>query len=152
MKILMVGLTSILLLSSNVMAESAVDKVWLNFGGISKHLGNAHRKFNEVNNGFGLEADIKDYTVSAGVYSNSIGKESRYFAVEKMFLQYKEIKFGLSAGVVDGYEYKNGAPFPVVLPSARWDGETVGVRALFIPPVDDLVTAAVAIQFRVVLK
>lgn len=138
-------------LACTVTASTAAD-MWLNIGGISKHLNAGDRQFNEVNNGFGIEVEAKGITGSTGVYRNSVGTESRYAAVEKLIFTRGQIGAGVSIGVVDGYPYRNGGLFPTVLPVVRWDGDTVGIRALLIPPIDDRVTAAVALQFRIRIK
>lgn len=134
---------------------AAYADAWLNVGGVSTHFGATQdngQPFNAINSGLGIEADIKGVTVSAGVYRNSIDRQSRYMAAEKMLLERGRFGFGVSAGVVDGYYYRDGGPMPMILPVARWDGDTIGLRALFIPPVDSRVTAAVAIQVRLRIR
>lgn len=126
--------------------------MWVNLGGVSRHFDTGNTQFNEVNNGFGLEVGVKGVTVSAGVYHNSIARESRYAMVEKILASARQFGVGLSIGTLDGYYFRDGGFFPVILPTLRWDGDMIGMRMLFVPPVDDKVTAAIALQFRILVK
>lgn len=143
---------AVVFITAMTLTMPAIADMWLNVGGLSKHFGEREQRFNEINNGFGIEVETKGITASAGVYRNSIDRSSRYALVEKLFLTRDRFGIGLSAGLVDGYYYRDGGFFPVILPMARWDGDTLGIRAIFIPPVDDRVVSAFALQFRIRIK
>lgn len=141
-------INNLILVSMLLFPIAAQADTWLNYGGISQHFGTNGQKFNEFNHGFGIETDLKGLTISTGFYNNSIYKRSHYVAIEKILFSHGEFGIGVQAGVVDGYYINDGGFFATILPTIRWDGETFGIRAFVIPPIDDKVVGAVAVQFR----
>lgn len=91
---------------------------------------------NERNNlGVGLELDVAhNVRVIAGQYKNSGWETSRYFGVTWLPFSQGPVRFGLAAGMVNGYSDVNGGGyFPVAMPTVAIEYERIGINIVVAP-------------------
>jgi hypothetical protein len=150
-QVLIVGLVWMLLLAASSIQSCRASELWVNTGGVSYHFDRS-KPFNEVHAGMGVEWRAnEDLSVMAGFHKNSINLRSRYASVQYQPLHVAGIKFGVSAGLLDGYPLKkDGGAFFAAIPMATWEGKSFGVNVGVIPNIPKQhVDGAVVIQFKV---
>ena len=129
---------------------SSVDQaqLWINVGGFSYHL-ERDQRFNEKNAGFGLEWRTSDEVAyMAGLYRNSVGKNTQYVALNWQPWQIGPVRLGAAWGVMNGYpSISHGGSFFAALPIASMEGKRFGVNLGFIPKLGK-VQSAVVLQFK----
>lgn len=150
-KVLTVLLTWFLLFATILVQNSCkASELWVNTGGVSYHFDRA-KSFNEVHAGVGVEWRAnEDISVMAGFHKNSLNLRSRYASVQYQPLSIAGIKFGVSAGALDGYPLKrDGGAFFAAIPMATWEGKRFGVNVGVIPDMPKQhVDGAVVVQFK----
>lgn len=123
-------------------------QLWINLGGFSRHLsGNAH--FNERNVGIGLEwRTSHEVAYMAGVYRNSVGKDTQYISLNWQPWQMGPVRLGAAIGVMNGYpSIRQGRSFFAAMPFASLEGRHVGLNVGLIPKLGD-VQSAVVVQLK----
>ena len=127
-------------------------ELWLNVGGFSRHF-NRQAGHNENNLGLGLEyRTSEELSFMAGVYHNSVRKNTTYAAVNWQPLSMGAFKLGAAVGLMNGYPAMNrGGTFFAALPMATYEGRRFGVNLGLIPSMKD-VDGAVILQFKVRLN
>lgn len=146
----------LILLSASANADTSELKIQIN--GRSVHFCDACR-FNEANTGLGLEVDwesrgLGDVNfVTAGGIINSLGYESWYVGTGKRWRFIDagvKAEIGFLAGIV-GYPTHTDMNYmtPVLLPVLHIGYRRVGVNVLYIPPINDKVTAALLFQLTI---
>lgn len=126
-------------------------QVWLNFGGVSHHFDRS-KKYNERNNGLGLEIRVSpDASLMAGQYKNSVGKTTSYFGGTYQPFHVGNAKFGAAIGVMNGYQrINNGGLFPMAIPMMTYEAGRVGVNVGVIPNIQKHgVDGAVIFQLKI---
>ena len=83
--------------------------------------------------GLGLVCERGDAVAAAGVFSNSIGRESRYLAAGWQPLTVGPARVGFLAGAMDGYAYRNGRAFPFAALTVSVPAGPVTARFMVIP-------------------
>ncbi len=121
--------------------------LWLNPGLYSYHLDRT-AGFRSQNWGAGLQSNLReDVSVLAGSYINSDNLRSHYAGVAWQPLAWQEVRFGLVAGLLDGYPaMRNRGWFPAALPWVSIRGERIGVNLTYFPNFPHGVHAAFAAQ------
>lgn len=152
MQVLMAGLAWMLILSacSIQSCKAAENEFWINTGGVSRHFDRS-KNFNEVHPGVGIEWRAnEDISVMAGFHRNSLSLRSNYLSAQYQPLHLAGIKFGVSAGLLDGYPLKeNGGAFFAAIPMATWEGKTFGFNLGVIPNIPrQHIDGAVVLQFK----
>lgn len=130
--------------------KAAENEFWVNTGGVSRHFDRS-KNFNEVHPGVGIEWRAnEDLSVMVGFHKNSLNLRSNYLSVQYQPLHLAGIKFGVSAGLLDGYPLKkDGGAFFAAIPMATWEGKTFGVNVGVIPNIPKQhVDGAVVLQFK----
>jgi hypothetical protein len=123
---------------------------WVNVGGVSRHF-NRSKNFNEVHPGLGVEWRAnEDLSVMVGFHKNSLNLRSRYVSVQYQPLHIVGIKFGVSAGLLDGYPLKrDGGAFFAAIPMATVEWKTFGINVGVIPNIPKQhVDGAIVVQFK----
>ncbi len=134
-----VCLAAILPLSLAANAQGApVGKWQLSIGGLSYHIPH-DRPRNEVNYGLGVEYQwTKNTAFQAGFYENSGYSRSKYLFVQYHPFELFNVRFGATAGLVDGYPTLNDGKFaPVVVATFSKQWERMGINGIFMPPLKD---------------
>jgi len=98
-----------------------------------------NKKHNEDNWGLGVERNLtRDWTAAAGFYDNSYDKRSVYAGMIWAPVHVGHFHFGLSGGIVDGYEKH---PFSFFLfPIMAVQGKNYGINLALVPSVHDSYT------------
>jgi hypothetical protein len=150
-KVLTIMLTWLILFVTLFVQNSCeASELWINTGAVSRHFDRA-KQFNEVHPGLGVEWRAnEDLSVMAGFHKNSLNLRSRYASVQYQPLHIAGIKFGVSAGLLDGYPLKkDGGAFFAAIPMATWEGKTFGFNVGVIPNIPKQhVDGAVVVQFK----
>lgn len=150
LQVLLFGLLWMLLLAVSSIQNCSASELWLNTGGVSYHF-DRKKDFNETHAGLGVEWRAnEDLSVMAGFHENSLNLRSRYASVQYQPLHIAGIRFGVSAGLLDGYPLKKGGgAFFAVIPMATFEGKTFGFNIGVIPdmPKQD-VDGTVVIQLK----
>jgi hypothetical protein len=126
----------------------ATAQVWLNVGGFSRHF-DRNRGFNEHNLGLGLEYRTSpELSYMAGIYYNSVRKNTTYAAVNWQPWSVGPFKVGAAIGFMNGYPAVNsGGTFFAALPMVSYEGRRFGVNFGLIPSTKN-VEGAVTLQFK----
>ena len=126
----------------------ADSSVWLNMGGVSWHPGTAG--MNGRNGGMGLEWSLNDKRfAAAGMYHNSLDQTSHYIAHGWRAYQHNAaISGGMVAGVIDGYQWRNGRIIPLAAPYITVEGTHVAVNVIIIPKIEKHIATTVAFQIK----
>jgi hypothetical protein len=132
------ALICLCLLARHAQAEST--SYWLNVGGLSAH---DHGKHNGFNPALGIEARTSDvWAFGAGMYRNSQFRTTHYagaiYTPVGFATDTAQVRFGLQAGVVDGYQFRNGGVIPAAAAVASVRFETVSVQLAYVPAVERL--------------
>ena len=138
---------------SVALAAEPVDppRNWLHLGAVSYHFNRA-ANYNEINPGLGIEHQFNArHSLSAGAYRNSERRNTIYALYGYTPLQIGPVKFGVLAGLANGYSANNGNVFPVVLPIAMIERGRFGVNFTVIPSIREKVQGGLALQFKIKL-
>ena len=109
-------------------------EVWLTAPIASYHFSEREGKgkYEQFNPGLGLEYAFNErWRLGAGTYRSSIRTDASYLGAMYLPVTYKSLRFGLSAGVVSGYETNLS---PILAPTAVFEWKRFGFNILFIPP------------------
>lgn len=93
--------------------------------------------------GIGVLCRIETVSFGAGVYSNSVGKPSKYATGAWQPFKIGPVAVGAFAGVVDGYRANNGGFIPMAGLAASWGH----IHVIAWPKYKDYTPAVVAISF-----
>jgi hypothetical protein len=147
-------LTTLILSALAATAHADATPDYLNLGGPSYHFDERGRRvhgYNETNLGLGLTWEKRDVPVlgevdlSTGLYRNSQRHTTVYATASKLPLEFLGARWGITGGLVSGYERAN--VLPMLAPTACWKYAC----AVVIPPIKDHNTGALSIQFRIPL-
>jgi hypothetical protein len=121
-------------------AQAEPTSYWINVGGLSAH---DHGKHNGFNPALGIEARTSDvWAFGAGMYRNSQFHTTHYAGAIYTPLGFAtdtaRVRFGLQAGVVDGYQVNNGGVIPAAAAVASVRFEAVSVQLAYVPAVERL--------------
>lgn len=83
--------------------------------------------------GLGVVCERDSLIGAAGLFSNSIGKTSRYIAGGAQPLQLGPVRVGAVAGFMDGYAYRGGRSFPFAAITVSAPLGAVTARLMVIP-------------------
>lgn len=116
---------------------SASAESWLTMPAYSWHFSgreDGKGSYETMNTGLGLEHVVTpSFRVAAGIYRNSVRRDSGYFGVGYLPLQLGPVRIGASAGVVSGY---TSNLLPVLVPTLTIEGKQFGVNLLVVPPAE----------------
>ena len=134
------------------MPDFDISKLWLSPGLSSYHTDRA-AKFNEDNRGFGAEYDLADKAkLFAGMFRNSVNKDSRYAGVSLSTPLLENLRAGLLLGAIDGYpDVHHGHIFPLAAPMLSYEGKHAGLNLLALPkvgPVSPVIAAQMKFRFN----
>lgn len=116
-------------------AREPPEGMWqLQLGGISYHI--SHDKgYNERNFGLAVEYQLLPSTaLDVGFYRNSLGRNSRYVLAQIQPFELLSVKFGVTAGVIDGYKAHNGGFGKIIFPSFSKQFDHFGIYGIVVPP------------------
>lgn len=85
--------------------------------------------------------------LGAGVFSNSIGKVSKYAAIGVQPIEIGSVKVGAYFGVVDGYVYNEGKPFVFGAGFVSWRLDKIELNLSVIPLVEGVTPFTVGFSF-----
>ncbi len=125
--------------------------IWVSPGFLTWHSAQpADRDLEGRNLGFGLDWQWStDQRLTLGRFRNSDGRPSRYLALYHQPLTVGSWRFGVVAGVMDGYpHYHHGRAFPAILPVASWEQGRWGIDTAFIPTINDRLYGGVSVKLR----
>lgn len=126
-----------------LIASSAFADTFLTLPAVSYHL-QRHKGYNEINTGVGFEHDVaEDWRMGAGVYRNSIRKDSYYAGAIYAPYSLFGVKIGTSLGIVTGY----GNPLPMAIPTFMYEGREYGANVVVVPPVG-VKTGVIGLQLK----
>jgi hypothetical protein len=131
--------------------RSADHRVWVSPGFLTWHASEpANRTLEGRNPGIGLDWQWSaEQRLSIGRFRNSDREPSRYGALYHQPLVYGPWRIGLALGVMDGYpNYRQGRPFPAILPVASWEQLQWAVDWAFIPTISDRLYGGVSFRLR----
>lgn len=120
---------------------------------ISASLGSYHfnrtTEHQEINWGWGLEQSLTDdLKFVLGSYNNSDFDRSHYMGITYLPLEYNKVKFGVVAGLIDGYKFiNNGSYGPMISPVIEYEYKRVGFNLLVVPPLQGA-TGLVGLQVK----
>lgn len=83
--------------------------------------------------GVGMVCEKGDLVAAGGVFSNSIGSRSRYLAGGWQPIQMGPVRIGAIAGMIDGYEHRDGKPIPFAALTASVPVGAIVARFMLIP-------------------
>lgn len=133
---------------------SAESSFWVTSGFYSHHFASA--QYNEDNRGVGATVAFdsglsKHDSVSVGTYINSEYKRSNYLTYNFMPIGNDYIHGGLSVGIINGYNYKNGAYFLMAIPSLSVQYKHIGFDVVYIPKTSFFKNAPslMAVRFKI---
>lgn len=140
----------------------------IQINGASRHDGDCGVPCNENNTGFGFELreTVKDWTtiLAAGIFKNSIDKQSFYLGGSKTYRWGKEyaIEVGVFVGLLNyaiqlsASEQQQGKRdkvlFPIIIPVMVFDLNYSRMNLLYLPSVSDDITAAWFLQMAIPVK
>lgn len=133
-------------------AATSTPALWLSPGGHSVHFEPGH---NDHNPGLLLElAWSERWSAIGGVLRNSQARRSHLVAMTFTPGQAEVapgvvVKAGFMAGLIDGYRYRDGRPFPMAGLHAEVGTERVRFAATALPPVPGTSSGAVFLTVKV---
>lgn len=128
----------------------ADDALWVNLGGFTHHA-NQDKDYNENNLGLGVEYRVHpDATLMAGMFANSVYRNTHYVAVNWQPRSLGGWKLGAAVGLMNGYPgIARGGTFVAAVPMASYEGPRVGLNVGLIPSVGRMDGALVLqLKFR----
>ena len=96
--------------------------------------------------GLGLLCCGGDFLAGAGVFQNSAGARSSYATIGWQSLSIGAARVGAFAGLIDGYNYQNGAAFPFAGGLASVPFSWGEIHLTFVPPVQSLSPATLGVS------
>lgn len=114
------------------------------------HLAALHDGGNYRNDtpGVGVICERDSLVGAAGIFSNSIGRTSRYVAGGAQPFSLGPVRIGAVAGFMDGYEYRGGRAFPFAALTVSVPVGSVTARLMVVPKSHiSPATLAVAVSF-----
>lgn len=98
--------------------------------------------------GLGFLCERENLIGAAGLFSNSIGRTSRYLAGGAQPFSIGPVRVGAVAGFMDGYEYRGGRAFPFAAITVSVPMGSATARLMVIPKSHiSPATLAVAVSF-----
>lgn len=108
-------------------------ETYLNLNTVAYHYDRsavAQQHFNETTPGIGIEHERGDYRLMAGIYRNSIRRESVYALVGYMPVRHSALSIGVAGGMATGY-------LPTIVPAiglvATLQFNRVGINLFAVP-------------------
>lgn len=131
------------------MDDFDLSKLWISPTGLSSYHSDRAAKYNEDNHGFGAEYDLADKAkLFAGVFRNSVNKDSKYAGVSLSAPLLKDLRAGLLLGAINGYpDMNHGKLFPMVAPMLSYEGKHAGLNVLGLPKVGNI-SPVIAAQMK----
>ncbi len=135
--------------------QTPAERFAITSGFFSQHFGprpnDPSYKLNGDNWGLGANYQINDrFGVSAGYYYSSTRTNNTYATVDYNYLNKGNFSFGVSGGLVTGYQDLHGRPQPLLVPTATQHiGKDFFIRELVIPPLHNVTPAVLSVQFGV---
>jgi hypothetical protein len=132
---------------------TVADRISITSGFESLHLGtrpgDPNYKWNDNNYGIGARYEFTDKLgASVGYYYSSTRTHNTYASVDYDYYKGNKFSFGVSGGLVTGYQELHGKPAPLLVPTATQNlGHGFFVRELIIPPLHNVTPAVLSIQF-----
>jgi hypothetical protein len=114
------------------------------------HLAAAHDGggYRTATPGMGVICERDVYVGAAGLFSNSIGRTSRYLAGGAQPFSFGPVRVGAVAGFMDGYAYRGGRAFPFAAITVSVPVGSVTARLMVVPKSHiSPATLAVAVSF-----
>lgn len=107
-------------------------------------------QYNERNYGVGLEYQFnRTWALAAGEYKNSFRHKSTYYGGSYTPFTAGDWKAGVLLLAINGYDMRDHRRYiPIAVPMVAWEGERLGVNAIFVPPVGNG-TGVLGLQMKV---
>lgn len=131
------------------MDDFDLSKLWISPTGLSSYHSDRAAKYNEDNRGFGAEYDLADKAkLFAGMFRNSVNKDSKYAGVSLSTPLLKDLRAGLLLGAINGYpEARHGGFIPMAAPMLSYEGKNAGINILGLPKVGSI-SPVIAAQMK----
>lgn len=121
--------------------------------------GGVYKKFNETNNGLGVECRIKrNEWYWVGTYTDSFGGDAAYIGKMKAYYQPSYyLSFGMLYGAVISKEYNHRlgygelTPLPLALPAIRLQYKGIGVNITYKPRAGEQQSAVFGLLLKIKL-
>jgi hypothetical protein len=118
-------------------APSIAGDTWIASSVTSYHFDRS-AGYNERNWGVGIERGIApDVRLIAGVYRNSLYRESTYAGASWTPFAAGPVRLGVLAGVVDGYKADHGRFVPIAMPLVTYEIGRAGANLIYLPHYKD---------------
>lgn len=129
--------------------QTSQTSVWINHGFFSHHF-ERNKGFRENNYGMGVQVGLSPTnSFIGGAFRNSDDAHSRYLGWIWQPYKIDSARFGLWAGVLDGYpKMQNGGWFLAVFPMVSFEYKAVGVNLAVMPDYKDKLHGAIIGQFK----
>jgi hypothetical protein len=134
-------------------SQTTSGSVWVTPGFYTHHF-DRNRELRDANPGLGLEYRLStDIRLTAGRFINSDNAYSSYLGFYYQPLRFASVQWGTAVGLFNGYPNAfGGGWFPAILPTATWEGRSLGVNVAFIPPLQNRLYGGVSLQIKYRLR
>lgn len=136
----------------DIVADSARSELWLSTGFQTWHFNN-NLGLNGHNPGWGIDYRFSTTaSVTGGKFYNSDWHDSRYLGLSWYPLSAGPLRFGMFAGMFDGYpRMMNGGAFLAAVPSISAEYKRVGANLAIVPTIQDRLHGGISLQLKLKL-
>ncbi len=133
-----------------IVESRPISELWLNPGFYTYHF-QSDQGFNNNNLGFGGEYRYSTTSsIVVGGFQNSDWKTSDYVGWYWRPITLGPVHLGAEVGGIDGYSrIVNGGWFPVVVPVASLEYNSIGANIVFVPSYKDQLHGGLSLQLKV---